>query len=68
MYLKNLSCDFRLRLTQEDMEFLITLSNDRQQSVSEVVRFILGDYRRRMSHGDTKTEQEIKRPLSESIR
>ena len=56
MYLKNLSCDFRLRLTQEDMEFLINLSNDREQSVSEVVRFIIGDYRRRMSNGDTKTD------------
>ena len=56
MYLKNLSCNFRLRLTQEDMEFLINLSNDREQSVSDIVRFIIGDFRRRMSYGDTKTD------------
>ena len=55
LYHKDLSASFRLRLSQEDLEFLINLSNDRQMSVSECMRYILSDYRRQMSHGDTKT-------------
>ena len=57
MYSKNLTCDFRLRLSQEDMEFLINLSNDREMSVSECLRDIIGNYRRRMSNGDTETDK-----------
>lgn len=58
MYLKNLTCDFRLRLTQEDMEYLVKLSNERKVSVSQIVRTIISDYRRKFMgdvHGDTKT-------------
>lgn len=56
MYHKDLDCSFRLRLSQTDMEYLINLSNERKQSVSECLRYIIGDYRRKMSNGDTKTD------------
>ena len=46
MYEKNLSEDFRLRLSSADMDFLRTLSNERNQTVSEVVRSIIGEYKR----------------------
>lgn len=61
MYKKNLICDFRLRLSQSDMEYLIKLSNERKVSVSEVVRSIILFYRynfekKGVVHGDTKTD------------
>lgn len=46
MYNKNLSEDLRLRLTQIDMDFLKSLSRERECSVSEVIRSIIGEYRR----------------------
>ena len=46
MYEKNLSEDFRLRLSKKDMDFLRSLSSSRAQSVSECVRSIIGEYRR----------------------
>lgn len=46
MYEKNLTEDFRLRLSKTDMEFLRKISADRSQSVSECVRGIIGEYRR----------------------
>jgi len=46
MYEKNLTEDFRLRLSKTDMDFLKKLSDEREASVSEVVRSILGEYRR----------------------
>lgn len=46
MYNKNLTSDFRLRLTDRDMDFLRDLSVDRGVSVSEVVRSIISEYRR----------------------
>lgn len=46
MYEKNLTEDFRLRLSKKDMDFLRTLSACRAQSVSECVRSIIGEYRR----------------------
>lgn len=46
MYKKDLSEDFRLRLSKRDMDFLRALSDDRNCSVSEVVRAIIGEYRR----------------------
>lgn len=46
MYKKNLTSEFRLRLTDEDMNFLRELSADRGISVSEVVRSIISEYRR----------------------
>lgn len=46
MYEKNLTEDFRLRLSKKDMDFLRSLSSSRAQSVSECVRSILGEYRR----------------------
>lgn len=46
MYEKNLTEDFRLRLSKKDMDFLRTLSASRAQSVSECVRSIIGEYRR----------------------
>ena len=46
MYEKNLNEVVRLRLSENDMEFLKELSNKRCCSVSEVIRSILGEYRR----------------------
>lgn len=46
MYEKNLTEDFRLRLSQNDMDFLKSLAEKRSQSVSECVRSIIGEYRR----------------------
>lgn len=46
MYEKNLTEDFRLRLSKKDMDFLRSLSDSRCQSVSECVRSIIGEYRR----------------------
>lgn len=46
MYIKNLSEDLRLRLSQRDMDFLKSLAVDRNTSVSEVIRSIIGEYRR----------------------
>lgn len=46
MYEKNLKRDVRVRLSDKDFEFLSNLSADRGQSVSELVRYIVGEYRR----------------------
>lgn len=72
MYEKNLTEDFRLRLSEEDMSFLIRTAEERDLSVSSLVRSIIGDYRRaslmydfmrkalkkeeEMSDGDTETD------------
>lgn len=46
MYEKNLTEDFRLRLSKDDMDFLKELSQKRSDSVSGVLRNIIGEYRR----------------------
>lgn len=46
MYEKNLKEDLRLRLSKNDMDFLRDLSDKRACSVSEVIRSIIGEYRR----------------------
>lgn len=46
MYNKNLTEEFRLRLSEKDMDFLKELSNERAVSVSECVRSIISEYRR----------------------
>lgn len=46
MYEKNLTEDFRLRLSTTDMDFLKDLAQQRACTVSEVVRSIIGEYRR----------------------
>ena len=46
MYEKNLSEDLRLRLSENDMNFLRDLSQKRSVSVSECIRSIIGEYRR----------------------
>lgn len=46
MYEKNLSEDLRLRLSKNDMDFLRTLSDKRNSSISECIRSIIGEYRR----------------------
>lgn len=46
MYEKNLKEDLRLRLSAEDMDFLRKLSEQRAVTVSEVIRSIIGEYRR----------------------
>ena len=46
MYVKNLKEDLRLRLSEQDMDFLRGLSTQRSTSVSEVIRSIIGEYRR----------------------
>ena len=71
MYCKNLKEDLRLRLTKEDMDFLREESERRGCSISEVIRSVIGEYRRTTEvlaivsealaskggavHGDTKT-------------
>lgn len=46
MYEKNLTKDVRVRLSERDFDFLSQLSADRAQSVSELLRYIVGEYRR----------------------
>jgi hypothetical protein len=46
MYEKNLTEDLRLRLSPLDMDFLRDQATDRGCSVSEVIRSIIGEYRR----------------------
>lgn len=46
MYEKNLSEDLRLRLSKTDMDFLRELSSKRSVSISEIIRGIIGEYRR----------------------
>jgi hypothetical protein len=46
MYKKNLSEDLRLRLSKTDMDFLKRISEERNISVSECIRSIIGEYRR----------------------
>lgn len=46
MYEKNLSEDLRIRLSNNDLEFLKLISSQRNCSVSECVRSIIGEYRR----------------------
>lgn len=56
MYEKNLKEDLRLRLTKTDMDFLRKLSEDRAVSVSEVIRSIIGEYRRSLETIDLLTQ------------
>lgn len=73
MYKKNLTNDFRLRISETDMNFLRDLAEERDTSVSECVRYIIGEYRRSietidminsalggLSYGDTKTDLDNK--------
>lgn len=46
MYAKNLTEDFRLRLSVADMDFLKSLSEERGCTISECVRSLIGEYRR----------------------
>jgi len=46
MYAKNLDETVRLRLSVSDMDFLRKLSDERSESVSAVIRSIIGEYRR----------------------
>lgn len=46
MYKKNLTNDLRLRLNDKDMDFLRSLSEEREISISELIRSIIGEYRR----------------------
>lgn len=56
MYEKNLTEDFRLRLSKNDMDFLRTLSAERSVSVSEVVRSLIGEYKRSLETLNTLTQ------------
>lgn len=46
MYKKDLTEDLRLRLSENDMNFLRDLSENRSVSISECIRSIIGEYRR----------------------
>lgn len=46
MYTRNLTKDLRLRLSERDFTFLATLADDRGISISELLRSIIGEYRR----------------------
>lgn len=56
MYEKNLTEDFRLRLSSDDMNFLRELSKQRNNSVSECLRSIIGEYRRSLDAMNTLKE------------
>lgn len=56
MYEKNLTSDLRLRLSESDMEFLKKLANERSSSVSEVIRSIIGEYRRSLDTLNTLSD------------
>lgn len=53
MYEKNLKEDLRLRLSEEDMTFLRKIADERGTSISQVIRSILGDYRRALESMET---------------
>lgn len=53
MYNKDLTEDFRLRLNARDMNFLRQTADERCCSISEVVRSIIGDYRRSIELTET---------------
>ena len=70
-YLKNLTKELRLRLSEEDLNFLSKIADERQCSVSQVIRSILGDYRRALESVETlkmavklANEQKEKEKLS----
>ena len=68
MYEKNLTEDFRLRLSSKDMEFLKGLAEERQISVSECVRGIIGEYRRSLETMDLlKDALEMSRKMKEGV-
>lgn len=46
MYNKDLTETVRLRLSNTDMDFLRTLSDERNSTISECIRSIIGEYRR----------------------
>lgn len=46
MYGKNLKNDVRIRISDRDFSFLKDLAEDRGESISEVIRSIVGEYRR----------------------
>lgn len=56
MYSKNLTEDLRLRLSTKDMDFLRELSEQRNVTVSECIRSIIGEYRRSLELVDTLKE------------
>lgn len=57
MYYKDLKGDLRIRLSYKDIEYLKVLAHYRRTSVSDVVRQIIGEYRRAegILHGDKET-------------
>lgn len=69
MYKKDLSKEVRLRISENDMNFLIEVSEARNVTVSECIRSIIGEYRRATETMDTITKamklvEEQKRGLS----
>lgn len=46
MYKKDLTKDLRLRLSEDDMNFLTSVADDRGVTVSACIRMIIGEYRR----------------------
>lgn len=58
MYYKDLKGDLRIRLSYKDIEYLKVLAHYRHTSVSDVVRSIIGEYRRAegILYGNKKTD------------
>lgn len=46
MYKKDLTKDFRLRMTERDFDFLTSLAEERGVTVSQCLRSIVDEYRR----------------------
>lgn len=53
MYLKNLKSDIRLRLSDTDIDFLRTLAQLRDSTLSALLRDIIGQYRRDYMGGNS---------------
>ena len=56
MYEKNLKEDLRLRLSENDMNFLRDLSSQRGITISETIRSIIGEYRRTIDTSNTLSQ------------
>lgn len=46
MYSKDLTCSFTLRLSEQDMQFCISIAEDYGITVSRYVRWLISDARR----------------------
>ena len=58
MYDKNLTEHFRLRLSRDDLDYLVTLSHIRQCTVSEVIRSLVRYYKHKDTNPPLLTDEK----------